>query len=699
MYLALFDFIALRLENPRSQKGQADSPQNDLQEDLRRLNLSRSSGVSTRRRLLTIGAIKMKNLKSLRSVMVVAPLLAILGLGYGLTHSRIETNPTEARLDNAHTARPARLSMGTVSGAPRSTLGTIQGTPVRADIREPGALHLIEQPELLNLIQVIDSPGRTEPHSRPTYDLESEDSFEIESPNLQTPPLSAPSLVTSFAGPDFDDNPIINGEGRIPPDPIGAVGQNHAVAVVNEILEIRQKDGTLDAQGDLDSFLTSLGFTPLAFTFDPRVTYDPYEDRFVVLVLGVSDQVLDGTATDESSIFIAVSDDGDPNGTWCSTEIESKIDIGGNVFTWADFPGLVVDEEAVYATTSLFEFASEDPALPFGGIRLWAIDKGTTGGLYDCAAADVNLFSPYGSTNLNQQAAIQPAAVFGTPPAGLGTFLVGYSGTTFDDAGDGTNSELQQVIRVDDPLGAATFTLRFVDLGNIEDLSTAPELPNAPQKGTAIRIETNDRSTLSAVWRDNSLYTTQSINPTGTVFDGNNGEATAYWVNIDTSNLNSPAVADHGVIDGEDISATTHTFFPSITFDGGSVAVGFSASSSTINPGAYFTYRGVSDAAGSNRGSGILALGEAFYVRTRAGDGNQNRWGDWSGIAIDPADSGCFWVFNQYAMTQGSPTNTGDGGAVERGRWATRWGQFCTGLPFADGFESGDTSAWSATVQ
>ena len=500
-------------------------------------------------------------------------------------------------------------------------------------------------------------------------------------------------------GPDFDDNPIVNGEGRIPPDAIGAVGQDHLVAVVNEIYEFRTKQGVLTGNGDLDSILTSLGYTPLAFTFDPKVTYDPYEDRFVVVILGVSDQILDGKPTDESSLFVIVSDDGDPAGTWCSTEIDSKIDLGSSVFAWADYPGLVVDEEALYVTASLFEFASEDPALPFGGIRLWTVDKGTTGGLYDCDTADVNLFNPYGSVSLDQQAALQPAAVFGTPAAGFGTYLVGYSGTTFDTGGNGTKSELQQIIRVDDPLGAATFTLEFVDLGDLEDLSSSPELPNAPQSGSGVTIETNDRSALSAVWRDVSLFAAQSINPTGTVFPGNDGEATVYWVEIDTSNAASPVVADHGVIGGEEISAGTHTFFPAITADDqGSVAVGFSASSTAIHPGAYFTYRVATDPAGTTKDAGTLAAGEDIYVRTRAGDGNPNRWGDWSGIAIDPAEPGCFWAFNQFALTQGSPTNTGDGGAQEAGRWGTRWGQFCTALPFIDGFESGDTSGWSSSV-
>ncbi|MGB5550062.1 MAG: hypothetical protein WBO74_06185 [Thermoanaerobaculia bacterium] len=642
----------------------------------------------------------MRHSNLFKSIAGGALLLAVLGLAYGLNQSRTGSSETLASLDLSRTSRPARLPITADKGKPLPSFGSIQGIQTRADVREPAAVHLFAQPELQNLIQVIDSPGRTEPKSRPSENLEATDSSGPAAGEPTVPQSSAPTLVTTFAGPDFDDNQILNSEYRIPPDPNGAVGQNHVVATVNEILEIRQKTGVLDSQGSLDNFLTNLGFTPLAFTFDPKVTYDPWEDRFVVLVLGVSDIELDGTPTDESSIFIAVSDDGNPNGTWCSTEIDAKLDVGSNVFTWADYPGLVVDEEAVFVTASLFQFASEDPTLPFGGIRLWAIDKGTIGGLYDCDTADVNLFNPYAGTSLDLQAALQPAAIAGNAPAGLGTFLVGYSGTTLDTGANGSNSELQQVIRVDDPLGSTTFTKSFVDLGNIEDLSSAPQLPNASQSGSAVTIETNDRSTLTGFWRGNSLYTSQSINPTGTVFPGNNGQATAYWAQIDTTDLNNLVTADHGVIGGEDIASGTHTFFPSIApVIGGYVAIGFAASGPSIHPGAYFTWRSSSDSAGSNRGSVVLQAGEDVYVRTRQGDDNPNRWGDWSDAMFDPSESGCFWVFNQYAMTQGSPTNTGNGGAAETGRWATEWGKFCINSEpiFSDGFESGDTSAWSST--
>jgi hypothetical protein len=60
-----------------------------------------------------------------------------------------------------------------------------------------------------------------------------------------------------------------------------------------------------------------------------------------------------------------------------------------------------------------------------------------------------------------------------------------------------------------------------------------------------------------------------------------------------------------------------------------------------------------------------------YYERT-FGSG-RNRWGDYSGISLDPADDVTFWVFNEYASTRGTPTGTEDG------RWATEWGSFVMG--------------------
>jgi hypothetical protein len=62
--------------------------------------------------------------------------------------------------------------------------------------------------------------------------------------------------------------------------------------------------------------------------------------------------------------------------------------------------------------------------------------------------------------------------------------------------------------------------------------------------------------------------------------------------------------------------------------------------------------------------------GEAFYFR-RFG-GASNRWGDYSGISIDPSNDKFFWVFNEFADQRGTifPSLPD-----EDGRWSTAWGR------------------------
>ena len=62
-----------------------------------------------------------------------------------------------------------------------------------------------------------------------------------------------------------------------------------------------------------------------------------------------------------------------------------------------------------------------------------------------------------------------------------------------------------------------------------------------------------------------------------------------------------------------------------------------------------------------------IKAGEDYYLRTFGGP--RNRWGDYSGISVDPSNESKFWIFNMYAAPQG----TDIGG--EFGRWGTAWGR------------------------
>ncbi len=473
-------------------------------------------------------------------------------------------------------------------------------------------------------------------------------------------------LITSFNAGDFDTNPTVNsGFLFIPPDSHAAAGPTQVANVVNCFIQWWNKDGSSPATSSLAAFFA--GVLPLTATFDPKVIYDQYAGRFVVVTLEQTDTAT-GAPANTSRIFVAVSDDSNPAGTWYATQINSKINIGG-VDRWMDYPGFAVDEEAVYVTGNMFGFGASGT---FGGARLWVINKGLSGGFYSGGPASVSVLDPYAGVG-SVATTTQPAHVFGTAPAGQGTYLVSYSGLT-----DNTNEYVQHV-RIDNPLGSPTFTQGFVNLGDFED-NPMTDLADAAQSGSARAIEVNDRRALNAVWRQNSIWISFTMKPKATGPEA--GQTTAAWLRLDSSS-GAPALADQGRVGGETIAGTTHTFFPSIAVNRyREAAVGFSASAASIFAGSYFTWRAVGDPAGSTRSPALLRAGTDFYVRTfSTNPAARNRWGDYSGIAVDPVDQ-CFWVFNQHAMARGTPTGSEDG------RWATAYGKFCGDVVFADGFQN-----------
>lgn len=471
----------------------------------------------------------------------------------------------------------------------------------------------------------------------------------------------------------YDDNPVENirstgaGVRFIPPDPMGAAGHSRIVAVVNVMIETRTKSGKFKWREGLRDFFAPLSPPVDIFPFDPKVVYDDHEQRFVVVALERVQGVGGVSPTNVSRILVAVSKDDNPDGPgaahWNFFAIDAKQVIGG-LDRWADYPGLEVDEEAIYITNNMFSF---NPFGLFGGSRLWILPKGAgTGGLYDGGPGSFTVHNPYASAGLATTTMPAEIREGSGPGAGVGTFLVSHSGLS-----DGVD-EFVQIVRVDNPLTAPTFTQEFVNIGDIDAVLAA--LPGAPQLGTTALISTNDRRALDAVWQDGALWTTFTVLRNS---GPNAGQATAYWVHLDASAVvdsTSPfgllTVADQGEIGGEDIAPGAYTYFPAIALNrNGSAAFGFSASAPSIYAGAFVAVRGPHDPSGTVRNPETVADGVAPYLRTFGGP--RNRWGDYSGISVDPANDDTFWVFNEYADTPGDPRMVGL--VVEDGRWGTAW--------------------------
>lgn len=116
-----------------------------------------------------------------------------------------------------------------------------------------------------------------------------------------------------------------------PPDADVALGPNSAVAVVNEHIQVYSRPQfNVVATVTLQSFFGNLNSDNI---FDPKIIYDVWSDRYVLLALFGANSV-------PSYYYLACSQTGNPAGNWYRYKWPAHIDGSTTTSFWADFPGL-----------------------------------------------------------------------------------------------------------------------------------------------------------------------------------------------------------------------------------------------------------------------------------------------------------------------------------------------------------------------
>jgi hypothetical protein len=423
------------------------------------------------------------------------------------------------------------------------------------------------------------------------------------------PAPRAPSLLDEFEGL-VDDGTVV------PPDTMGAAGPNQLVSFLNsEVGFFSKTTGVRLNPGvsllDFWSPLISGNGLPND-VFDPKVIYDPGIDRFLAVTL-------DGRLpTDNSWVLLAVSLSSDPRAGWNTWALPA--DTTGA--TWADFPGLGVDNNNVYVTVNLFDNA----AFPiFHNSKIFRVPKSQ---LFILPQVTMLSWTEFINIGFN----LQPAHSFG---AATTEYFVTESDTVIGNR------------RFLDLLAITGTPATLVPRGNVE-VSPYPNiasLPDAPQT----QIDTGDTRILNVVHRNGRIYATH------TVANGANTKTEVAWYEIVTSS--PPTLAQQGRVS----HASRFYYYPSIAVNvNGDIGLGFSGSSPTEFPGGYYTARLHTDPPGATQPVGLLKAGEAPYFET--GTGNDNRWGDFSATVVDPTDDLTFWTLQEYAQTDN--------------QWGTWWGSF-----------------------
>jgi hypothetical protein len=102
-----------------------------------------------------------------------------------------------------------------------------------------------------------------------------------------------------------------------------------------------------------------------------------------------------------------------------------------------------------------------------------------------------------------------------------------------------------------------------------------------------------------------------------------------------------------------------YRWMPSIAMDKqGNIAVGYSVSSATMNPGIRYTGRLASDPLNTLQAETTMVNGGGAQKI------GLSRWGDYSAMTVDPADDCTFWYTTEYIPANGAFN------------WSTRIGSF-----------------------
>ena len=466
-------------------------------------------------------------------------------------------------------------------------------------------------------------------------------------------PATMPAPLATFPG----ITSVTSGCGCLPPDTDGDVGPNHYIQAVNSSFKINNKTGTqLLAPTTYNTLFSAMGpTTPCGANQnrgDPYVFYDHLADRWVI-----SDFAF---ANFPGVLFyqcIAVSKTNDPvAGGWWLYALQ--VDPANPTFL-GDYPKLAMWSDAWYLTMNLFSNNTT-----FNGVRVYALPRADMINGVGAPTPGAVGFSIDPSVLIDSYSLV--AAGFRTgdpPPAGTDEYLLAIDSPA---SGGVTLTQVKAwrfhvdfVVPTNSTLGVGpTHTPNaLITVDPFTDaFTTTTDL--VPQLGTTRLLDTlGDKIMTPLVYQNlcgvESLWASHTINNN----QGGTGPTAVRWYQFNVTGGTLPAAPAQSQT-WNNAADGLWRWMPSIAVDGsGNMAIGYSTSAGTINPSIRYAGRLATDPLNN------LAQGEAIM---QAGAGSQTngtpRWGDYSALAIDPADNATFWHTNEYySVTSSAGWNTSIG--------------------------------------
>ncbi len=430
---------------------------------------------------------------------------------------------------------------------------------------------------------------------------------------------SGPEALASFAAASMNADASTFGSDQLgaPPDTQVAAGVSYLVEPVNSALWVWSKTGAVLSSVDLNVFFT----VPGGYVFtDPRVAFDSAVNRWFLSGLSVD-------SSDDSQVYLAISETSDPTGTWY-------------VYTISSQAGVVQDQPKVGFDSSVMVLSWNDYSgspLTFTGQETWVLNESEllTGSpfYYEYFGPDVTRFDVVPAISLTSSTTAYAAYNNSCGTATSGSCLTGSS-----------------AIGVVALTGVPPSTVTWAEY----DPSMAPTSipPAADQPGAPSSIATDDDGLLSVTYDGGTLFASGNTScvPSGDTV----ARPCARVVEV---SLGSSPVVTLGVNLGY---AGGDLYYPAVVPDSsGNLFIAATFSSTSIYPEA----TGLTIAPGASSFSGVAFEAGAGTYSGGCGEPGFNgcRWGDYSGVAVDPSNPTDVWLAAEYAPTSGSDWGTAIG--------------------------------------
>jgi hypothetical protein len=424
----------------------------------------------------------------------------------------------------------------------------------------------------------------------------------IPDPSVQSffGPLTGDTIVQNFDG-------LPNVAGFVPPDTYGEAGLNHYFQVVNASYAIYNKSGE-KIFGPAPNSSVWNGFPNNDNSGDAVVCFDENANRWLFTQFS-----LPNYPSGPFFQMIAVSQTPDPMGPWYRYQYEFA--------DMPDYPKFGIWPDGYYMSANRFAIGAG-----FAGDGAYAFDRtAMLAGDPDAVMVGFEFYSSNGFITLYPSDCDGPFPPYGTP---------NYFG--YIKANNNQHFGIYEFHADFTNPGNSTF-------GNLLSLNVTPfntMQSGIPQLGSNKNLEViGDRLMYRLQFRKFNGYDAMVINHT---VNAGGGKAGVRWYEL------RKTTGAWSIYQQATYAPDNHSrWMGSIAMDtAGSIALGYSVSSASMYPAIRYTGRLKTDPLNT------MTLAESSIIE---GGGSQtgswsgrSRWGDYSGMSIDPANPTTFWYTTEY---------------------------------------------------